>query len=212
MLKSLAPEVQGEVKPVKTFKNYEPGFLHVDIESLPQMPDEARRRYLFVAIDRATRWVYLRIYRDQSEASASDFLRRLAQAAPMSISNVLTDNGSQFTDRFTSRSKTPSGNHVFDRTCALLAIKHRLCPPRHPQTNGLVERFNGRIAEIVKQTRFASAAELQTTLQHYLATYNHRIPQRALDHQSPVQALQAWQKKKPELFVKRVYKQAGLDI
>jgi transposase InsO family protein len=211
LLKSLAPEVQGEVKPVKTFKNYEPGFLHVDIKSLPQMPDEARRRYLFVAIDRATRWVYLRIYRDQSEASASDFLRRLGQAAPMKISNVLTDNGSQFTDRFTSRTKTPSGKHVFDRTCALLDIEHRLCPPRHPQTNGLVERFNGRIADLVKQTRFASAAELETTLQHYLATYNHRIPQRALNHQSPVQALIAWQQKKPELFVKRVHKQAGLD-
>jgi len=210
-LKALQPEVEGQAKPAKTFKDYEPGFVHVDIKYLPQMPDEAQRRYLFVAIDRATRWVYLRTYRDQSEASASDFLRRLAQAAPMRISNVLTDNGSQFTDRFTSKTKTPTGRHVFDRTCALLDIEHRLCPPRHPQTNGLVERFNGRIAEIVKQTRFATAAELQTTLQHYLATYNHRIPQRALDHQSPVQALQAWQKKKPELFVKRVYKQAGLD-
>jgi hypothetical protein len=27
-------------KPVKTFKDYEPGFVHVDIKYLPQMPDE----------------------------------------------------------------------------------------------------------------------------------------------------------------------------
>jgi transposase InsO family protein len=92
-----------------------------------------------------------------------------------------------------------------------LGIEHRLCPPRHPQTNGLVERFNGRIADLVKQTRFASAAELEATMQHYLAIYNHRTPQRALNHQSPIQALQARQQKRPELFVKRVYKQAGLD-
>jgi transposase InsO family protein len=210
-LKALQPEVEGEARPAKTFKDYEPGFVHVDIKYLPQMSDESSRRYLFVAIDRATRWVWLRIYRDQSETSSSDFLRRLERAAPMTIRNVLTDNGSQFTDRFTSRTRTPSGRHVFDQTCTALCIEHRLCPPRHPQTNGLVERFNGRIAELIKQTRFASAAELETTLQHYLATYNHRIPQRALNHQSPVQALQAWQKKKPELFVKRVYKQAGLD-
>ena len=41
---------------------------------LPQMADETARRYLFVAIDRATRWVYLRIYGNQSEVSSSDFL------------------------------------------------------------------------------------------------------------------------------------------
>ena len=210
-LKALQPEVEGQPQPPKTFKDYEPGFVHVDIKYLPQMPDEAQRRYLFVAIDRATRWVYLRTYRDQTETSSSDFLRRLKQAAPMKISHVLTDNGSQFTDRFTSQARTPSGHHVFDRACASLGIEHRLCPPRHPQTNGLVERFNGRIADLVKQTRFASAAELETTLRHYLATYNHLIPQRSLDYQTPVQALQKWQHEKPDLFVKRVYKQPGLD-
>ena len=29
--------------------------IHVDVKYLPQMADEERRRYLFVAIDRATR-------------------------------------------------------------------------------------------------------------------------------------------------------------
>ena len=136
-LKSLQPQVEGEARPVQTFKDYEPGFLHVDIKYLPQMPDEAHRRYLFVAIDRATRWVYLRTYRDQSEASSSDFLRRLTRAAPMTIKHVLTDNGSQFTDRFTSKARTPTGRHVFDQTCVSLGIEHRLCPPRHPQTKAL---------------------------------------------------------------------------
>ena len=45
-----------------------------------------------------------------------------------------------------------------------------------------------------------------------LTTCSHRIPQRALNHQFPIQALQAWQQKKPELFIKPVYKQAGLDM
>ena len=198
-------------KPPKTFKDYEPGFIHIDIKYLPQMPDERSRRYLFVAIDRATRWVYMRIYRDQSELSSSDFLRRLSSAAPMKIKTILTDNGSQFTDRFTSKKREPTGRHAFDQQCALLGYAHRLCPPRHPQTNGMVERFNGRISEVVKQTRFASAAELETTLMLYLKTYNHSIAQRALKHLTPVAALKKWQQEKPELFVKRVYNQAGLD-
>ena len=195
----------------KTFKDYEPGFVHVDIKYLPQMPDETQRRYLFVAIDRATRWVFVRTYRDQSETSAVDFLRRLKRAAPMRITKVLTDNGSQFTDRFTSKDKRPTGRHVFDKACTELMIDHRLAPPRHPQTNGMVERFNGRIAEVIKQTRFTCAAELQTTLMQYASAYNHHIPQRALNHLSPVQALKKWRAEKPQLFVKRVYNQAGLD-
>ena len=49
----------------KPSSDYEPGFLHMDIKHLPQMPDEQARRYLFVAIDRATRWVFMHIYVDQ---------------------------------------------------------------------------------------------------------------------------------------------------
>ena len=187
------------------------------------MPDETARRYLFVAIDRATRWVYLAIYNDQTEASSTDFLRKAHQAAPIpsgaqvKIQKILTDNGSQFTDRFTGQKKEPSGNHAFDRVCAQLGIEHRLSPPRHlcprgyPQTNGMVERFNGRISELTQQTRFASSQELETTLKLYLKTYNHSIPQRALNHQTPVQALKNWHSKKPDLFVKRVYDHTGLD-
>jgi transposase InsO family protein len=202
----------GETKaPLKTFKDYEPGFLHMDIKYLPQMPDECERRYLFVAIDRATRWVFMHIYADQSEASSVDFLNRLEQTAPMKITKLLTDNGSQFTDRFTSKRRVPTGRHDFDVRCKALNIEHRLCPPRHPQTNGMVERFNGRISEVVSQTRFTSAAQLEATLLSYVKTYNHLIPQRALKHISPVQALKAWLAIKPELFNKRVYNQPGLD-
>jgi hypothetical protein len=62
-LEDVIPKAEGEtISAKKTFKDYEPGFLHVDIKYLPQMPDESSRRYLFVAIDRATRGVptYLR--------------------------------------------------------------------------------------------------------------------------------------------------------
>ena len=201
----------------KTFKDYEPGFIHIDIKYLPQMPDETARRYLFVAIDRATRWVYMDIYADQTDSSSVDFLSKVKAACPIKIIKLLTDNGSQFTDRFTSKKKDdegnriPSGKHVFDVFCKQSDIEHRLIPPRHPQTNGMVERFNGRISDIVNQTRFGSAAELESTLRNYVKIYNHSIPQRALKHQTPIQALKMWQEKKPDLFVKRVYNHTGLD-
>ena len=211
-LTDLIATAEGEkITPKKTFKDYEPGFIHIDIKYLPQMPDETSRRYLFVAIDRATRWVFMHIYGDMTETSSVDFLRRLKLASPIKISKILTDNGSQFTDRFATKDKKPSGKHAFDVACAALPAEHRLAPPRHPQTNGMVERFNGRINELLQQTRFDSRADLQATLLNYLKLYNHHIPQRAIGSKTPVLALKEWQQKRPELFVKRVYDQTGLD-
>lgn len=209
-LKDIIPNAEGEtLSPKKTFKDYEPGFVHIDIKYLPRMPDETSRRYLYVAIDRATHWVFLHIYGDMTDKSSVDFLLRLKIASPIKINKILTDNGSQFTDRM--KDKTPSGQHAFDKVCAGMDIEHRLAPPRHPQTNGMVERFNGRISELLKQTRFDSRADLETTLLNYLKLYNHHTPQRAIGSKTPIQALKEWQQKKPDLFVKRVYDQTRLD-
>ena len=210
-LQAAASGESAQAAPPKRFKDYEPGFVHVDIKYLPQMPDETARRYLYVGIDRATRWVFVRIYADMETTSAVDFVNRLHEAAPMRIDKLLTDNGACFTDRFQRKSRTPSGKHHFDVRCRALGIEHRLCPPRHPQTNGLVERFNGRIAEITAQTRFHSAAELEQTLMNYVKVYNTRIPQRALDHHTPLDALKSWRAKSPDLFKKRPKNLPGLD-
>ena len=67
----------------------------------------------------------MRTYRDQTDASSTDFLRRLNKAATMHIKTILTDNGSPFTDRFTSKKKTPSllaSKPAFDLLCAEFII------------------------------------------------------------------------------------------
>ncbi len=66
-------------------------------------------------------------------------------------------------------------------------------------------------AEVLATTRFDSAQSLADTLSRYVRLYNHQIPQRALGHLSPVQALQDWQEKCPRLFKKKVYNLTGLD-
>lgn len=145
---SFKPRAEGPAH--KPFKAYEPGYLHIAVKYLQQMADEERRRYLFVAIDCATRWVFVRIYPAKTAANARRFLRDLERTAPMKITKVPTDNGKEFTDRlFGLRRRAASGNHDFDRLCAELDIEHRLTPPMRPQTNGLVERFNGRIGDVL---------------------------------------------------------------
>ena len=60
----------------------------------------------------------------------------------------------------------------------------------------MVERFNGRIGEVLTSHRFDSRADLQTTLKRYCHLYNHHIPQKALHHRTPIQALKDWQKER----------------
>ncbi|MBK1656579.1 hypothetical protein CKO29_18190, partial [Allochromatium vinosum] len=40
---------------------------------------------------------------------------------------------------------------------------------------------------------------------------NQHLPQKALGHIAPIQALKDWRDKRPELFKKRVYNLRGLD-
>lgn len=195
----------------KPFKDYEPGFLHIDVKYLPQMPDETQRRYLFVAIDRATRWVFVQIRPHKTAAAARAFLAATAKAAPFNIQYVLTDNGSEFTDRLFNQQKQASGEHGFDQLCTILGIEHRLTKPRHPQTNGMVERFNGRIADVLATHRFQSGEDLALTIERYVYLYNQHLPQQALYHKTPIQALKEWRKNKPLLFNKRVIDRPGLD-
>ena len=206
------PKPSPESSPAKPFKAYEPGYVHIDVKYLPQMADEPSRGYVFVAIDRATRWVFIAIKRRKTAAAARSFLNEVSKAAPFVIQTVLTDNGKEFTDRlFGSRAKEASGDHEFDLLCDSLGIEHRLTKPRTPRTNGMVERFNGRLEQVLQTHRFNSAEDLSKTLHRYVWLYNQHLPQKALNHQTPVAAMKKWQESHPHLFKKRVANHPGPD-
>ena len=195
------------------FKAYEPGYVHIDVKYLPQMQDETKRRYLFVAIDRATRWVFIRIFSAKPAANARRFLRDLERACPLNIRTILTDNGKEFTDRlFGLRKRAATGKHEFDTLCAELEIEHRLTPPNSPQTNGMVERFNGRIEDVLQGPHFKSGEGLEQTLVRYVWLYNQQLPQSVLGSRTPLQAMKDWHNLKPELFKKNPYQLPGRDI
>jgi transposase InsO family protein len=198
-LRALIPQEAGT--PAKRFKCYPPGFVHVDVKYLPRMADEAKRSYLYVAIDRATRWVFFEVHPDKQAKTAAGFLERVIAAAPFRIEKLLSDNGPEFTDRFVhGRERTPTGRHVFDVVCREHGIEHRLIRPWHPQTNGMVERFNGRVEDQLGRTRFESSAQLRSGLEAYRQVYLNHLPQRALGHKTPRQALFDWFERHPERF------------
>ena len=136
----------------------------------------------------------------------------MARAAPFRIHTLLTDNGKEFTDRlFGKRERDATGQHEFDALCQALGIEHRLTRPRTPQTNGMVERFNGRLEQVLRSHHFNSAEDLEQTLLRYAWLYNHHLPQKSLNHEAPIQAMKRWQHSHPHLFQKQVRNHPGPD-
>ena len=104
-----------------------------------------------------------------------------------------------------------TGTHESDRLGADLGIEHRLAPPMRPQTNGMVERFNGRIEDVLQSHRFRSGEELEQTILRYVRLYNCQLPQSVLKGRTPIDALKDWHQHAPELFKKRPYNRKGWD-
>jgi hypothetical protein len=67
----------------------------------------------------------------------------------------------------------------------------------------MVERFNGRIADVLKTHRFNSQEDLGQTPYRYVYLYNHELPQSALHSKTPMQAMTDWYDQKLGLFNKK---------
>ena len=76
----------------------------------------------------------------------------------------------------------------------------------------MVERFNGRIADVLKTNRFRSGEDLEQTILRYVKLYNTQLPQSALQSRTPMQGMKDYYKSNPELFVKKPSIRAGCDI
>jgi len=186
-------------EPSQPFRTYDCGFIHMDLKHLSKLDGQVA--YVFVAIDRATRFVYAEIHTQRDAQTAASFLERFAKAFAHPIQIILTDNGSEFTDRFAVKKPDkpedqPSGQHPFDKTCALLGIEHRLTRPFRPQTNGMVERFNRRLNEVLAKVpkqptghkHFDSHAHRNAYILQFVDNYN-RTRLRCLNGTTPLLAL-----------------------
>ena len=180
---SRRPAPAAPEKAAAKFKEYELGFVHVDVKHLPKLrtaDGELRKRFLFVAIDRRSRSVHLAIKDDETEASAAAFLREVLAA--FRVTHLLTDRGSCFTAE------------GFEKRCRELGVEHRKTKPYTPRTNGMVERFNGRVQREVLGITVASHRDLERLLEGFNSAYNARR-QRVLDGRHPTSSSAgAWRK------------------
>ena len=97
---------------------------------------------------------------------------------------VLTDNGKQFTGRFT---RPRPAEVLFERICRDNGITTRLTKPRTPTTTGKVERWHKTLREefLAAHDGFATLAHAQAELDAWVAGYNQQRPHRSLDMATP---------------------------
>lgn len=164
---SRLPDVEGDKEPKKKFKSYPIGYFHFDIAEVQTAEGQP---YLFVAIDRTSKFAFAELYTKAGKMNAAPFLRNPIAAVPYTIHTVLTDNGIQFTNRVGDRNAL---QHIFDWVCDDNSIEHRLTKVKHPWTNGQVERMNRTIKDAtVKRFHYDDHAQLQKHLADFIDAYN----------------------------------------
>lgn len=190
-------------RPIRRYERERPGeLIHVDVKKLGRIPpgggwrllgrrprtmQDRRRRlgydYLHVAIDDHSRFAVVEVHPDERAGTVAGFITRTCaafEAVGVRVERIMTDNAWCY-----ARSTTVRG--VLER----LGVRHILIPPRRPQLNGKVERFNRTLLEEWAYVRlYRSNEERIATLSGWLDTYNRERPHTALGGKPPVSRLE----------------------
>jgi transposase InsO family protein len=209
---SRLPEVEGDKPKRRKFESYPIGYFHVD---LAEVRTAEGKLYLFVAIDRTSKFAFVQLVEQADMRAASSFLEALLQAVPYRIHTVLTDNGIQFADLPRNR-QGPTARfrgHPFDRVCRANGIEHRLTKPNHPWTNGQVERMNRTIKEAtVQRYHYDSHDQLQIHLLDFIAAYNFARRLKTLNGLTPYEYIcKCWQNDPHRVTLDPTHQMPGLN-
>ena len=135
------------------------------------------KRYIVTAIDLESEFAFAYAYSSHASIHAADFMRTFTQVAPLSLTHVQTDNGSEFADHFQS-------------FCDDEGIVHFHTYPRSPKMNAEIERFNRTLSEaFIARHRHLLAYDLEEfnrQLMDWLLWYNTRRPHWSLGLVAPL--------------------------
>jgi transposase InsO family protein len=208
---SRLPEIEGD-KPKKRFKRYPIGYFHIDIAELRTAEGKL---HLFVAIDRTSKFAFVRLEKRATSMSARGFLKALIEAVPYRIHTILTDNGIQFAPLPKNRSGPTARymGHPFGNLCRDNGIEHRLTKPNHPWTNGQVERMNRTLKDAtVRRFHYDDHDQLRRHLSDFVDAYNFARRLRTLSGLTPYEFICKCWTNEPNLFTRNPnHQSSGLN-
>lgn len=146
-----------------------------------------KKFFQYTAIDEYSRWRFVEAFEEHSTYYSAMFLEHLVKAFPLPIECVQTDNGSEFTNRFTTHREKPT---LFQVHLEKHGIQHKLIRPFTPRHNGKVERSHRKDNERFYATHtFYSFEDFAEQLKVYNRRDYNAFPMRPLKWKSPKQVL-----------------------
>ena len=132
------------------------------------------RIYQQTFVDTYSKVAFAKLYTSKTPITAADVLND--QVLPFfdeheqTVLRVLTDRGTEYCGNLET--------HAYELYLAINDIEHTKTKARHPQTNGICERFHKTILTEFYQVSFrkklyTELADLQTDLNEWLSFYNH---------------------------------------
>lgn len=164
------------------------------------------RIYQQTFVDTYSKWATAKLYTTKTPITAADMLNDkvlpFLASQDMGLIRILTDRGTEFCGKVEV--------HDYELYLGVNGIEHTKTKARHPQTNGICERFHKTILHEFYQVAFrcklyTSIEELQTDLDSWLEYYNtERTHQgKMCCGRTPMQTLldgkQIWQEKVGQL-------------
>ena len=131
------------------------------------------RIYQQTFVDTYSKWAAAKLYTTKTPITAADLLNDKVlpffAANKMGIIRILTDRGTEYCGKLE--------NHDYELYLGVNDIEHSKTKARHPQTNGICERFHKTILHEFYQVAFRrkiyiSLEELQKDLDEWLDFYN----------------------------------------
>ena len=162
--------------------------IQIDVKFVPAvcLVNEAKGQkfYQYTAIDEFSRWRYVEAFEEHSTYSSAVFLEHLIKAFPMPIECVQTDNGAEFTKRFTATKE--ENLTLFQKRLKEHGIRHKQIRPFTPRHNGKVERSHRKDNErFYASNTFYSFEDYSKQLQLYNRRDYNLFPMRPLGWKSP---------------------------